>query len=396
MATTFYGVMFLLSILLTTVYVFIWHKHLDVTFTMVYTIVSIACMGYVMYSASETLGEIVVAQKIVYIGGCFLQYFIMLSVFNLCEINVRKGIIVSSFICCCILYASVLSIGYRPYFYKEISFEIVDGIPLLNRTYGPMHLFSYVLICAFCIVSIIAIIYSYFKKKQVSKKILILLFLPDIMSVLTYFIGHRITKSIEFIPVDYLFAEFIYLFIAHRISLYNINDTVVDSVVHDSDNGFISFDLKYRYLGSNETAKKIFPVLSELSIDAVVDKNDRIDKKILHWLKNFAENQQHNKYLYTVNEDGEDDRIYNVNVGYLYAGNRRRGYVITLVDDTQNRKYIELLDNYNEELIRQVDEKTKILWKCTTILFWGWRPWWRAGTIPPVDISGGQVLWCRF
>lgn len=37
MAATYYRVLFVLSLLLTTIYIFIWHKHLDVTFAMVYT-----------------------------------------------------------------------------------------------------------------------------------------------------------------------------------------------------------------------------------------------------------------------------------------------------------------------------------------------------------------------
>ncbi|HCI73651.1 MAG TPA: phosphohydrolase, partial [Lachnospiraceae bacterium] len=55
-------------------------------------------------------------------------------------------------------------------------------------------------------------------------------------------------------------------------------------------------------------------------------------------------------------EDG--DRIYNVNVNYLYDGNRRRGYIVTFTDDTANRKYIRLLDSYNEKLQSEVEWKT--------------------------------------
>ena len=361
MAEIYYGVLFILSLILSTIYIFIWHKHLDITFTMVYTIITVTCLGYVMYAASRSLGEAVLAQKIVYIGGCFLQYFIMLSVFNLCEIKIRKWIVGLLFICCVILYGSVLSIGYRPLFYKDLSFEIVDGTSVLHRSYGPMHFFSYAMICMFCFVSIAAIFYSYFRKKQVSKMILLLLFLPVIISVLSYFVGHKITKSIDIIPVGFVFAEGIYLFIAHRVSLYDVNDTVIDSMIQRNTDGFISFDFKHRYLGSNDAAKKIFPDLSGIAIDTVIDDKEAIGKKFLHWMNSFEENEKNNKFMHVVKGGEEDEKIYNVTLAYLYGGQSKRGYVITLVDDTQNRKYIELLDNYNEDLMRQVDEKTKSL-----------------------------------
>ena len=58
-------------------------------------------------------------------------------------------------------------------------------------------------------------------------------------------------------------------------------------------------------------------------------------------------------------KDEEDEKIYNVSVGYLYDGNKRRGYLITFTDDTANRKYIQLLDTYNEKLQSEVEEKTR-------------------------------------
>ena len=38
---------------------------------------------------------------------------------------------------------------------------------------------------------------------------------------------------------------------------------------------------------------------------------------------------------------------------------RKRGYIITFNDDTENRKYIKLLDNFNEDLRLEVEKKTQ-------------------------------------
>lgn len=368
MVTIYYSVLFVLSIIFAITYVFMWHKHLDTTFTMVFSLIPIACLGYVMYSMATEMNEAVLSLKLTYLGGSLLQYFIMLSIFNLCEIKIGKWIRTALFLCCIIQYASVLTIGYTSNFYTAMSFEIVDGNVVLNRSYGPMHTFFFAIVISFFVISIAAIIYSYFEKKQVSRRILYLIMLPDVVSMLSYFAGRRITRNIDFIPAAYIFAEFMYIIIAYRVSLYDINDTVIDSLVQDGDTGFITFDFKHRYLGSNETAKKIIPALNELPVDTVINKDNVTGRKMLHWLESFSENENNNEFIYTVREDGSSDsnisgnnyeRIYNVNVNYLHDGIRKRGYMITLVDDTQNRRYIELLDNYNEELVSQVDEKTK-------------------------------------
>jgi len=354
---TYYSVLFLLSVILLFVYVCMWHKHFDITLTMIFTFVSIACLGYVMYSHSETIGEAILANKIVYLGASFLQYFIMLSIMNMCEIKLSKWVKDGLFVCSLLLYGSVLTIGYTTMFYKSMSFEIKDGAPVLTREYGFMHTVFLAMIVIFFIISLVAIIYSFFKKKQVPRSIIYLLFLPYVFSILSYFVGRTLVKKIDIIPVAYILAEVIYLLISYRLCLYDIDDTVVDSLVQNGETGFIAFDLKQKYIGSNGTAKKILPVLGELYVDEKINNKKADD--ILGWLTSFSKNEYQHEFLYELHSEDEGDLIYIANVSYLFDGVKKRGYMVTLTDDTQNRKYIQLLDHYNEDLQNEVDEKTR-------------------------------------
>ncbi|SEK26556.1 putative two-component system response regulator [Ruminococcus sp. YRD2003] len=359
MVAAYYSVLFLLSIVFLVVYVFMWHKHFDITLTMIFTFISISCLGYVMYSHSETIGESILSNKIIYLGASFLQYFIMLSILNMCEIKLSKCVKDLLFICCMVLYGSVLSIGHTTIFYKSISFSIVDGNPELTREYGFMHTVFLAMIVLFFIISFVAIIYSFFKKKQIPRSIIYLLFLPYVFSILSYFVGRTLVKKLDIIPVAYIFAEVIYLLISYRLCLYDIDDTVVDSLVQNGETGFIAFDLKQRYIGSNETAKKILPVLGELYVDERI--NNEKASNILGWLSSFTKNVYEHEFIHELHSESDpaSDRIYIANVSYLYDGVKKRGYMVTLTDDTQNRKYIQLLDHYNEDLQNEVDEKTR-------------------------------------
>ena len=75
----------------------------------------------------------------------------------------------------------------------------------------------------------------------------------------------------------------------------------------------------------------------------------------------FKKDPSDNTGLLTLHDeqDHDNDRYYTVNVNYLYDGHRKRGYIITFNDDTENRKYIKLLDTYNEDLKREVEQKTQ-------------------------------------
>ena len=145
-------------------------------------------------------------------------------------------------------------------------------------------------------------------------------------------------------------------------------------MVREREIGYASFDFKYRYLGSNEIARKLNPGLRDLAVDEIAGKSGTKLNNILHYLDSFKKDESANLFVYHVhgaeaaqdpgseeNLEKTDDKdlYYNVNVNYLYDGSRKRGYMITFTDDTQNRKYIQLLDTYNENLRSEVEAKTK-------------------------------------
>ena len=360
MIQLFYGGVFAASLACAAVYVCLWHKHFDVNFTMIFTLVPVACLGYLMSGVAEGLEGLVRAMQVIYIGGCFLPLFILLSVFNLCRIDLPRWLRTALFIVCAVLYASVLTIGRLDLFYGDIAYDASGGAPVLVRRYGPMHSAFYVALVLMFAAGLIAIGYSLHRKKQVPRTVLYLLVLPELICVLSFFALRRIIRPVDFVPLGYVLAELTYLLIARRVNLYDVSDTVIDSMVHDGGVGYISFDFRLRYLGSNSVARQLVPGLSELAVDEPFGYKPS-QRKIRHFLDGFRQDEEDSDYVWTRRDgDGEEDeRIYNVNVNYLYDGIRRRGYFVTFTDDTANKKYIRLLDTYNESLQREVDAKTR-------------------------------------
>ena len=146
----------------------------------------------------------------------------------------------------------------------------------------------------------------------------------------------------------------VYLIIVHRLVLYDISDTVIDSIVQKGETGFISFDFKYRYLGSNETAKKIFPELCKLTVDKQITSSEQLSRNVDSWLSEFRKNNENDKFYYKT-----EDKTYLVDVNFLSDGNHKRGYQLYITDDTKNQQYIALLDSFNTELKEEVAQKTR-------------------------------------
>ena len=361
MVTLFYGSVFLVSLLFSAIYIYMWHKHFDVNITMVFTLVPVACLGYLLLGMSDNVKEAIVAVKITYLGGCFLQLFLLFTILQLCGIELGRWSRLLLFTLSVIIYGCVLSIGYMDLFYANISMHLEGNYVILDKEYGWMHSVFYVIIFMFFGAEMVILIYSWMKKRQIPRTIIHLMIIPAVIVIVMFFCGRRITQKVDLIPLGYVIAQFVYLLIAYRMNLYNVSDTVIDSMVRERAIGYISFDFKYRYLGSNETARSIVPELSLLAVDEILGYKPA-ERKLRHFMDGFSKNQQNDLFAYTVNgPEGkeEDERIYNVNVSYLNDGIRRRGYLITFTDDTQNRKYIQLLDTYNEKLKREVENKTQ-------------------------------------
>ncbi|MBR1797866.1 MAG: HD domain-containing protein [Clostridiales bacterium] len=365
MTSIFYIIVLIVSLLLSAAYVYIWHKHFDVNLTIIFTLVPVACLGYALISLSKTLEGALTSTKIVYIGGSFLQLFIALSIFNLCKIDLHKWVRTLMFAVSTLVYIFVLTIGYKPYFYKSVTMDIVNGTPVLIKEYGVLHTVYYVILCLFFLAGIVTIIYSWFRKKDVPRRILLLLVIPNVICLISYFIGKKIVSNMDLLVIGYLIAQVTYLLIAYRMNLYDVGNTAIDSMVHEKGIGYISFDFKYRYLGSNEVARRLVPELNDIAVDETFGYKPA-ERKIRHFLEDFKSDpdSKSNAYTLTVHDHDvhgshDDDRYYNVTVSYLYDGNRKRGYLVTFTDDTENKRYIRLLDNYNEDLQREVRQKTE-------------------------------------
>ena len=376
MVALYYEVIFGISFLLTVIYVMIWRKHFDLNITVIFILVPIVNLGYYLYANSADKYAAMNAYKIIYIGSCFLPFFVTMCVLNLCEIEVPRPLRFFAFLINTTLYVFVLTVGKTPYFLKSLTvYHNVFGTEV-KKEYGPVHTAFLVVIILYVAIEIVAIFYSGIRKSQISNTILRRLFFPVIVTLLGYLGNKLIGAKIEVVPFTYVFAQIMYISIARRMSLYKVSDMVVDSMVQTGETGFISIDFDHHYLGSNETAREILPGLVDLSIDQDITRVPWMENTVGHWIHHFEEDET-KTHLYVkkdkiekvyktgqekldnVSGVEESDYTYIVRTQYLYEGNRKIGYQIFLTDDTKNQKYVALLDKYKTELEAEVKQKTQ-------------------------------------
>ena len=335
-------VMFLASLGLSALYMFIWRRHFDVHLTLVFVLAPINNLSYLYLATAKTLDEALNAMRLTYIGGCFLQLMIMLAIFSLCDIRLPRLLKAMFMVLSTVSFLFALTMGDTKAFYAEVSFDPVTRE--LRRTYGPLHTIFLAMEIFYFLLGIGSILYAFLRKNQVSRKTLVMLLLPQAICMFAYFGGRSFFPKVELLPAAFTLSQLIYLMLVARISLYDVYESAIDSLVKAGDTGFITFDRRNHYLGSNDTARRIFPELNGLTVDLSLRKNQAMNDLLTPLLEGKTEDR--NSLLVE-----KDDRFYLLTLTPLAGKKKSRGHEIIITDDTKDMRHIHTLK-------KEVDRQT--------------------------------------
>ena len=360
----YYLIVFILSILATLIYVFKAGRNSDIYFTLIFVLIPISNIGYLTYALSSNANECMVANKIIYIGGCFLSMLFTFAMSSMFSIRIPKWIMVTAIGFSLVTYACVLTAGFSGLFYKSFTYEKKNDVAILHKVYGPGHKLFYVMLIFHMLASITMIVYSFIKKNEVSIVTLILFSVIELISIMTYFVQKLFDNTIELQPLSYLIFQFVALMIMTRAELYNMGRNQASAVINKEENGFMLVDKNMRYIGSNRTLRNFFPEMKVQRVDSPIDLNDNISKDgkdiisyVVGRISAFKRHEDQDLTDEHVIERG--DRIYRMTVENLKVRNKLYGYQIFFFDETRERQYTNLLRKYNDELEIEVDKKTE-------------------------------------
>ncbi len=340
----YYDVLFIISIVLLLLLVLRWQVQLDVDMTVMFTLVPLIIVGYIKLATSATLDTAIYANQITYLGGCFLQLLIFLIVCNLCHVRLNGGIRFALFGIATIIYLFVLTIGSNPWFYKSVRLEKNDGISILVKEYGPVHSVFYAVLITYVILALAMVVYAYRYRPDVSMLNLNLITFTMSASVLLFFGGRFITKSVEFAPLTYIIAETGFLAVSYRLRLYNISGDIARNVLENGADGLVCLDMNRNLLVCNQTAKLMIPPLALAKADKPLDDAEPRFLKLNMSVDRFKAGIADREMI--LESEGS---FYRLNVNYLKDNRKNSGYYILINDVTAER-------NYNKELTKAKNE----------------------------------------
>lgn len=327
-------------------------------------IVAVANLGFYFVSMSTDYEEAIVAQKIALSGGVFLPVFYFFLVLEICHIEINKYVSILMVMFQCAIYAIVCTMGKATLFYSDIKAIYNNGICILSEDCGSLHfLFPLMMIIYFCM-SIGVTHHALRKNESVNKRSLCVMLIFATVALLAYIVERIINSGYELIPVVFDVLMIGSLIPIYDSDLYTVqeNRNLINEQL--AKVGFLTFDRNYVYKGCNKCMEAFFPELIEYRVgQSIADCSDTLQNvisKISALEMKYSKN--HSKGLITIPVE-----VFQLNdkyiVGKIYGITNTfgvlKGYTVELWDGTDFYKAKALIENYNEELAREVEEKTK-------------------------------------
>jgi len=210
-----YTVAALLSFLLLVGCVFYVRKNRFWVITL-FASVLIVNAGYTFLSVSDSLGTALWANRISYLGSVFLPFSMLMIILNLTNTQYKKLLTRILFALATVIFLIAASPGILDIYYKEVSFEMVDGVSTLVKVYGPLHPLYLVYLLGYFSAMVAVIIQAQLKKTIDTTSHAVIVAIAVFVNIGVWFIEQLVRIDFEMLSISYIISE-LFLLGAHIV-----------------------------------------------------------------------------------------------------------------------------------------------------------------------------------
>ena len=201
-----YGVTAVLSALLLIGCLFLVRKK-RLWFVLLFSSVLVVNIGYTFLSVSSCLETALWANRVSYLGSVFLPFAMLMIIINVTNTKTKRWVPVSLFSLAVVVFLIAASPGILPIYYKEVSFEVVNGVSTLVKVYGPLHLLYFVYLIGYFCAMVTVIIRAYVKKTFDSTAHAVIIAIAVFVNIGVWLIEQISNIDFEFLSVSYIITE---------------------------------------------------------------------------------------------------------------------------------------------------------------------------------------------
>lgn len=349
----YYTIMLILTIIS---FLAVWYEYQNKKTSYYYLvlimIMMVANAGYLAVALSKSVEEAILANKILYLGSCFVPPIMLSLICMLVNYKIRIWMKCILYGASVIIYGMVLTIGYSDLYYKNVYLKSYHDATVIGHTYGIGHTVFYLFLMCHIILELGMIAYMVTRRRSVSKRNLIGITIMVITNVYLFLVGQLINPLVEVSPLTYAINCAILGYMLKRSIMYNFDDNISNSQKKDT-NAYIMFDEELNFLGCNTIAEDIFPQLRESVVDKPLD-NELAAQHILGWIHQYEKGNEAG-FAYQ-----SENAHFACEIEKLYYRGIPCGYMVEMRDNTNEWKYLNLVSSHSAELEYEVEKQHRI------------------------------------
>jgi len=216
-------------------------KKRELWFVLLFSCVFIVNIGYLCLAVSDTLETALMANRVSYLGSVFLPMAMLMIIAKAIKLKFNKALPYLLFVVGILVFLVAASPGYLDLYYKEVSLQVVNGVSVLNKVYGPWHITYYIYLFAYFASMVGIIIKTSVKKLVASSSQGIVLTLAVMVNIGVWFLEQFVDFGFELLSFSYIISELFLLGLnflmqdeAKKNLLLNVN-TELNSVESNSE-----------------------------------------------------------------------------------------------------------------------------------------------------------------
>lgn len=316
----------------------------------------ISCVGFLMMALSSDLSEVLLANKMNYVGAIFLPLFSFFAILQICQVKAPNILRTSLTLLAFVVYGLSATVGYSDIYYSSAKYIVTYGAGNFEATYGPGHTLFNLMLAFYVCANLGVLIYAFLKKKNVSFKCLVAFSLLQVATIISFFLARFLGSDTLVMPAVYVFDQFVMLYICNRIKRYDITQSVVDALEENNTDSYVSVSSNMKFLGSNDIAYSNFPELGDCRVDHTIDSTKGIVGFLLEWVRQINSGEAPDSKDYEI-----AGKHYKITIKQITISKKITTNLFKIEEDTQLHRYITMLGSNNDHLETMVkDNANKI------------------------------------
>ncbi len=321
---------------------------------------SIGCLvmnsGTLLMESAGSSAEADMAYRFAFFGNAMFFYCFISFVIAYLRLKIPKQLLLGWGAFECIVVAVQWHVKLRKMFVGHYRFVRNEtfGVFTAEVTQSSLYVLRNVLLTLILLLGLFYTLYrSSVNKLPAERRNLGRLAAAQFIITAAMFVQYAVQPKLELLPVFCSLSLLSVVISMLTDGFFGVTDSGHEWVFKQMDNPYIITDNQYGYLDANSHAKALFPELKTLG------QNERIPDR-LYTL--FTANSTH----FELGEEAFERKVTE-----LKKKDETVGYGLLLEDDTEQQKYVRLLNSYNSRLQTEVEDKTEHIRKVQNSIITG-------------------------